>query len=232
MSEEIRELLASYVLGDLTPEEVRQVDKLLATRPELQEEIKSLEDTLALFPLALPEVDLPDSLGDRILTSAINSKTKQKNHKQRIFFTVIGSLSATILVVLGITNYRLQQQVATNQEIIAILAEGNKDLWTLQGTQLNPTASGSLVAIPESKTILVTVNNLAPLPTGKIYRLWGIVAGEKIYCGEFNSNSDGKVLVKFPLDADMADSSGVIITIEPSDKLKYPIGETVMIGNI
>jgi hypothetical protein len=91
---------------------------------------------------------------------------------------------------------------------------------------------GSLVVVPQSKVIVVTLQNLTPLPKGKIYRLWGVADGEKIYCGEFNPDPQGKVLIELPLDTDMSDSSSVVITVEPSQKLSYPTGETVMTGSL
>jgi hypothetical protein len=70
------------------------------------------------------------------------------------------------------------------------------------------------------------------LPKHKIYRLWGIVDNKKVFCGEFSPDKQGNILRQLPLDDDMADSSGVIITIEPDQKLPYPTGETVIRGNI
>jgi anti-sigma factor RsiW len=126
------------VLGDLTSEEVTEVEKLLATRPELKQEVESLEQTLALFPLGLPEVELPSNLGDRLLQGAVAGESEKKSRKKLILLTVIGSITAAILATLSISNYRLQQQVATNQEIIAVLAQKSKDLLALKGTELIP----------------------------------------------------------------------------------------------
>ncbi|WP_338088501.1 anti-sigma factor [Nodularia spumigena] len=53
---------------------------------------------------------------------------------------------------------------------------------------------------PKSDVALLSLQNLAPLPKDQIYRLWAIVNNEKIYCGEFNSDSQGKVLMQLPLD--------------------------------
>jgi hypothetical protein len=105
-------------------------------------------------------------------------------------------------------------------------------LLSLKGTKAIPAASGSLVVVPQSEKIVLTLQNLTPLPKGKIYRLWGVADGQKIYCGEFNADPQGRVLVELQLDADMSDSSSVVITVEPSEKLSYPTGETVMTGNI
>jgi hypothetical protein len=62
--------------------------------------------------------------------------------------------------------------------------------------------------------------------------LWGVANGQKIYCGEFNPDPQGRVLVEFPLDAEMSDSSSVVIAVEPSQQLPHPTGKTVMTGSI
>jgi anti-sigma-K factor RskA len=245
-SEEIKELLASYVLGDLTTEEVASVNQLLDDRPELKAEVSRLQKTLALFPLALPEVELPPTLGSRILQTASGavvgstaSKSNRVRRKLNAWLGVVGSVAASVIVGLSFYTYRLHQQVVATQaelsryqEAIALLRQPQNRLLSLKGTEATPAASGSLVVVPQSEAIVVTLQNLTPLPKGKIYRLWGVADGQKIYCGEFNADPQGRVLVELPLDAEMSDSSSVVITVEPSEKLSYPTGETVMTGSI
>jgi anti-sigma-K factor RskA len=245
-SEEIKELLASYVLGDLTTEEVASVNQLLDSHPELKAEVSRLQKTLALFPLALPEAELPPTLGSRILQTASGvvvsptaSSSNQIGRRLIAWRGVIGSVAASVLLGLGFYSYHLHQQVVANQaelshyrETIALLRQPSNRLLSIKGTEATPAASGSLVVVPKSETIVLALQNLTPLPKGKIYRLWGVSDGKKIYCGEFQPNPQGKVLVELPLDAEMSDSASVVITVEPSQKLSYPIGETVMTGSV
>ena len=81
---EKQELLASYVLGDLTPEEVAQVNKLLAANPELVEEVKHLQETLALLPFALPEDEPPQKLGLQILQVATEVSNEVSNNQSQL----------------------------------------------------------------------------------------------------------------------------------------------------
>ncbi|KZL47797.1 hypothetical protein A2T98_21400 [Nodularia spumigena CENA596] len=60
--DELQELLAGYVLGDLTSEEVAKVKQLLETSPELKVEVNGLQNSLALLPWALPETSPPKNL--------------------------------------------------------------------------------------------------------------------------------------------------------------------------
>ncbi|MGY6529695.1 MAG: anti-sigma factor [Cyanobacterium sp.] len=254
--EEIRELLASYVLGDSSPEETSMVHQLLQSQPELQQEIESLQKTLALYPLALPEVELPSTLGDRILAQATQenqaipeSKTTptKVKHSPLPLKTIFSAISATLIVVLGGYNYTLQRQIARMdreleeyQSAIArgtilqqeLLSETNNNLVVLKGTESNPQSSGSLLVNTEADTIMVITQNLYPIAEDKVYRLWGIVDGEKIYCGEFKPDSQGNSLIKFPLDPDMLNPSQIVITLENSESDLFPQGQAVMVSNL
>jgi hypothetical protein len=74
------------------------------------------------------------------------------------------------------------------------------------------------------------VQNLAPPPVNKVYRLWAIADGEKIPCGTLKTNSQGKVLEKFWMPADFYDTgiSGLFVTLESSESSRYPTGPIVI----
>jgi hypothetical protein len=243
--EEIRELLASYVLGDSSPEETLMVHQLLQSHPELQQEIESLQKTLALYPLALPEVELPSTLGDRILAQAKQenqaipeSKATQTIVKHRpLLIPIFSAISAALIVVLGGYNYTLQRQVARMdreleeyQSAIALLRQANNNLVSLRGTEFNPQSSGSVLVNTQADKIMVTTQNLPPISENQVYRVWGMVDDKTIYCGEFRPDRDGKSLINLPLDPDILNSSGVIITLEDTDSDLHPTGETVMVS--
>jgi hypothetical protein len=64
------EMLAGYVLGDLASEEVIQVQRYLAENPTAMTELTELENTLALLPLGLTDVAVPEDLRERVLSAA------------------------------------------------------------------------------------------------------------------------------------------------------------------
>ena len=243
-SEDLNELLASYVLGDLTPEEVASVNQLLESNPELATEVIHLQKTLALLPLSLPETSPPASLGSQILQAARDSETSltarvsnRVRPSPKAWLGVAGSVAASVIVGLSIYSYRLHQEVmaaraelSRYQEAIALLRQPSNRLVSLQGTNAIPQASGSMVIVPNSEVAILTLQNVAPLPKGQIYRLWATADGKKIYCGEFKPDPQGKVFVEIPLDNVMSGNSSIIVTIEPSQRLSQPTGETVMTG--
>ena len=65
-----QELIAGYALGDLSPEEAEELQRLLADHPDLTAEVASLQEVLALMPYALPQHEPSSQLRDSILAIA------------------------------------------------------------------------------------------------------------------------------------------------------------------
>ncbi|OUC16041.1 MAG: hypothetical protein B0A82_03750 [Alkalinema sp. CACIAM 70d] len=63
-------MLAGYVLGDLSSEEMIQVQRYLADHPDAVTQLEELQNTLALLPLGLPDVEPPEGLKGQILATA------------------------------------------------------------------------------------------------------------------------------------------------------------------
>lgn len=238
--EQWESLLAGYVLGDLSPEEVVRVKQYLATAPELADEVNRLQATLALLPLSLPPTKPPQSLRQHLLQAAQSASAKPApiaQRKLRVGIGVIGSAAAFLVAGLGWSNYRLHQQLADvqaelsrYQEAIALLRQPNNRLLTLKGTSPTLSSSGSLVIAPQKQAAVLTLQNLASLPPGKVYRLWAFVDNRKVDCAEFKPNSKGKVFLQLPLD-NWAGATSVVVTIEPSQETPDPTGEMVMTGS-
>ncbi|MGF1493379.1 MAG: anti-sigma factor domain-containing protein [Microcoleaceae cyanobacterium] len=71
LSEDQQALAAGYVLEDLNPEELRQVEQLLQTDSDFQREVRAIQTSLDLLPTALPEVEPPAELQERILAAFV-----------------------------------------------------------------------------------------------------------------------------------------------------------------
>lgn len=64
--EYLEELLAGYVLGNLSPEEAEDLQQILLDRPELAAEVQILQEVLATLPYALPVVEPSPQLRQNI----------------------------------------------------------------------------------------------------------------------------------------------------------------------
>ncbi|MFM7575189.1 MAG: anti-sigma factor domain-containing protein [Snowella sp.] len=240
-----QELLADYVLGEVTPEEAETVRQLLIIHPELNEEISHLQETLALIPLALPESSPPKMLGANILHlaqiqgHAAHSMVDSLRKKSKAKLVALGSVALSVILGLGFYNYRLhhelviaQNELSQYQKAIATLPESNHRLLSLKGTNKAPSATGVVLVMPKMGKAMVTVQNLKPLPQGKAYHLWAVSNGKKYDCGQFNADQKGQVMKQIPLDEIITNTSTLVITIEPTESITQPTGAEVMIGNI
>jgi anti-sigma-K factor RskA len=244
-SQQWQALLADYVLGDVTPEEAETVHQLLITHPELHQELDYLQETLSLIPLALPESSLPKNLGKTILqlaqaeTDSPLSTVSLERKKSLVGLFALGTIAFSFILGLGFYNYRLHQELAIAQaqlsqyqDAIAALPESNNRLLSLKGTQKAPMARGVVLIMPKTHKAMMTVQNLSTLPEGKVYRLWAVANGKKFDCGKFNANEKGQVIKEMPLDDVIANTSMLVVTIEPTESVAQPTGIEVMTGSI
>jgi len=274
-SEQLENLLAGYVLGDLTPEEVGRVKQLLEADPEIAAEVDRLQSTLALLPLSLPSGTLPpERLQAKILQAAqsnvtaqvnvANAHPTQRSIRQQRWVVTVGSIAATTIVALSIQTYQLQQKltvarsqnlqlqqdlkiaqanlaqlrqhdVANSQElsryqqVVDLLRQPNSRFLNLKGTDSQP-ATGSLLIAPKTDKALLALRDVAPLPQGKVYRMWAIVNGRKVSCTDFKPNAKGEVFLEIPLDQWGA-ATEVVVTVEPDRQMPQPVGEMVITGS-
>ncbi|PZU93379.1 MAG: hypothetical protein DCE90_16545 [Pseudanabaena sp.] len=259
--EEWAEILAGYVLGDLSTDEVTRMHQLISDYPEIIEEIDRFQAALAMLPLGLNESQPAADLRDRIeavamplstdlladpLDPARNlqlTSTRRSPFQYKKFWKAaqigFGGLGAIALILLGIDNYQMRQQIANNavelqkhRQTIAILQAADNRLISLKGMGAIPAASGSVMIAPNEQTAMITIQNLRPISPDDSYRLWAVVDGKKIDCAKFRPDAQGNVYVKVPLAQALTQSTTVIITIEPNKDMLEPTGEMVMKGEV
>jgi len=256
-SNEWENLIAGYVLGDLTTEEVAEVHQLLVLHPELVTELEQLQEVLSLLPQALPE-DFPSpQLRSQILKNVelVNSNliTEVDSSTYKIpqgmktdvkkYLNTTTSIIAGILVVLvmglGLDSYRTRQELAIAQrelsgyqEAIAVLKQPNNRLLALKGMGEVATASGSLVIATAASTGVLTIQNLSMPPKNMYYCLWALIDGKKTYIAEFMPDQTGTVMLRIPIDQIFMGAKSVVITLESKQTTLKPQGEMVMQGQV
>jgi anti-sigma-K factor RskA len=257
--EQLENLLAGYVLGNLTPAEAAQVKQLLECTPSLLTELDRLQSTLAVLPLSLPITVPCPQLEDRILQAAqaeasrvTSAPAKPVRRMGQRFWQWGVAVAALMVVGLSIETYRLHQQLTTaqttldlirqaelltpRQELsryqatVNLLLEPNNRFLKLIGTHSNLRSSGSLVIVPTKESAILILRDVPPLPKGKVYRLWALAKGKKVTCGDFQPNAQGEVFVQLPL-AELGKATEVVVTVEPDQALPEPVGEMVIIGS-
>lgn len=121
------------------------------------------------------------------------------------------------------------QELSRYQQAVDLLRQPNSRFLNLRGTNSQP-AAGSLLIAPKTDKALLALQDVAPLPQGKIYRMWAIVNGKKVSCTDFKPNEKGEVFLEIPLDQWGA-ATEVVVTVEPDRYEPQPVGEMVITGS-
>lgn len=119
--QDIQELAAGYVLGDLSSAEAEEFRSLLVQLPELQAEVASLQEVLAMMPYGLDEVDPEDGLRSQILAAAQTELSQSfsiphptRRFQPRLPWTMTVA-AAAVAIVSGLATLHLSDQVRSLQ---------------------------------------------------------------------------------------------------------------------
>jgi len=268
LSEDEQMLVAGYVLGDLTDDEVAQLERLMASNPAILTELQAMQTSYASVPQAIAPVAPPPQLRDSIQhafaqtsapvpatsdptsvpspaapTRRPNQQPNQRpNQRQwvRSLLRLLGGAAVLATLALGTDNWRLRSQLRLAQQVspdrvAAILQQPNSRLISLAGNETD--AAGTLLFTPGRwQEVIVSLGNLPPLPPEQIYHMWlGLENGEVIYCGEFNTETDGSVFVRFtPLESppEGVKATELFVTVNADDTTPDPDGPRVMEGAV
>ncbi|MEO0433123.1 MAG: hypothetical protein AAF151_15665 [Cyanobacteria bacterium J06656_5] len=120
--QEIQELIAGYVLGDLSSAEAEEFRSLLLQLPELQAEVTSLQEVLAMMPYGLDEADPEDGLRSQILSAAqaeLSQRVSVPPPTSRRFQLrlpwAMTTAAAVVAIVSGLATLHLSDQVRSLQ---------------------------------------------------------------------------------------------------------------------
>ncbi len=126
------ELLAGYVLGDLSSDDMILVQQYLEAHPEAIVEVEALKLTLGLLPLGLEDIPVPDqiktdlfaALPDRTRPIPVNNNRESLQRKvQNRWFALAGTVAAAAIAALGLQSYQLQQEFSATRQELARLRE-------------------------------------------------------------------------------------------------------------
>lgn len=231
-----QELLAGYVLGDLDPDEIAQVEQLLADRPDLAEEVRSLQSTLDLLPLGLPSQAPSPNLRDRILAAAQPTPatpvqaSRARGNRLSAWLGLGWAVTAVALGALALDNYRLRQEQQQLEAVVASFSQPATRFYALSGTKAQPQAVGRLVIDPNNQSASIVTNQLATLPSGQAYRLWAMADGKPVYCGQFTPTpaSDRPISWQLPEAACNSTTAQMLITAESATAPPVPAGPLVL----
>ena len=148
LSEDDLILVEDYVLGELSPEAAAAVERRVRSDQALRQELCALQATLRVLPQAMPVLEAPPELRDRILTAnmlrsnILTADTPLPGTAARRSSPDLGAaipwgkiavgLAAVLALLLGADNLRLRQALGdadqTNRELLAQLDHGDGEV--------------------------------------------------------------------------------------------------------
>ncbi|AFZ03193.1 anti-sigma factor [Calothrix sp. PCC 6303] len=270
-SEYIKNLAAGFVVDDLSPEEAEEFRLLLDEHPELIAEVEDLQEVLRQVVDGFVEVEPPANLLSKILSEAEVITTQQSNindipiqqtdnlitpKASRRWTKIAGSIAALFVVILGIDNYRLRQNLgvvtADNQKLRQdftqaqvvknMLQNSQTRLYTFEAASSNNNSknnitdntSGSIVINSQKQKAVMIFQNLPAPPPGQVYVLWTVIADKKLPCGQVKPYSWGTASYELPFTNQMYQEfthpqfSGLVVTLETDARVPRPTGKVVM----
>jgi len=198
--EELQLWLAGYVLGDLSPEEADRLEAVLKLRPELQQELQALQQTLERA-YGVEEKQPPPTLRASLLQAYTEPAPQPLPTSGWViqgsprWQRGLAALAAGLMVALGLGNlylWRRLQLAQTEGLPVEVLT------YELQPTAENVTGSVTVEVDPRGLQGRLVARGLPPLPEGRVYALWVVLEPE----APFTKDRAGAILTAaFRVDA-------------------------------
>lgn len=234
--EDLGNSMTAYVLGELSPEEARALERRLASDPAGVAELIRLKHTLGLLSVAAV-AEPPPGLRGRVLRAAATAagagaeRLVRGRGIGRPWGAALAALAASIALAVGVDDYRVRRELSLLREVTHTLQQPNVVLsFELRGTGAHGAAFGTAVLDLDAKRAALVVRDLPALSGDRVYRLWALVGTKQVPCGDFNADARGRVTrqLAIPVQEYTEPVRRLTVTVEPSAPASQPIGSTVM----
>lgn len=250
------ESAALYVIDAMTADERRAFESHLRGCELCQAELASLEGVDQALASAVPQIDPPAALRDRVLASVRPPKADARTGTSLAQWL---PLAASLALSLGLGGYAysLQQRIVVLEDELTdaraqaadTLARADATQRTLQVTQSHldvltapdstrVTLAGQAPAAGASgradwsraRGLAVSLENLPPLQAGRTYQLWLLTAGMPVSAGLLMPDAAGRSTVVYPVPQGGVMPTGFALTEEPDGGLPQPTGQPILVG--
>jgi anti-sigma-K factor RskA len=242
--EEVADLAAAVALDAVEPAEARQVERHLSACPACARSVDELRTTAAVLGSAVPQVEPPAHLRERVLAAAVPAHLEPRLTARWAWGAVAASIVISLSSLVWIAT--LQRQVAgLESEVDAASARADRYERVVQmlGShqiairQLTPAvqtmrAGGMVYLDPASGSGMVAIHDLPQPPAGRAWQLWFLRGNDRISGGMLWPDQGGNcyAMVAVPPDVDSFDAIGV--TEEPNTGSAWPTSPRVITAKL
>lgn len=228
-------VLELYVIGQLSPREMLEVEQMAAQYPEVKQEVVAIEQSLEAYALK-NQVQVNPATFQKIKAEI---KPEITDHEKTSSFPkwlgIVLAAVAALLVIgcIGLwqNNNQLQaEKAALANDLVdckdaaqtfeqqagrpmAILRQQGTRTILMQGTDVSPSSLAAVYFNPLTKKAYLDPFQLGTPESGKQYQLWALIGGQPTDMGVFEQPIDGIALIEVPF---IAEAEAFAITLEPA----------------
>ena len=210
-------LLGPYVLGELTEEEARELERHLEGCRTCQSDLDGLRSADGLLRAA--SAGPPPELKDWVLARARNERRRATGSRWRVWVPV-----AAALLVVALLSFGVLRTITDPSDALALTATGaaSQAGGELRGEQIGDNLKVELDAwgLPRPEN-------------GGYYEMWYAEAdGGRVSCGTFTVQQDGSATVSMSAPVSSVAYPEVEVTREPNDGDPGSSGKVVLRGSL
>jgi anti-sigma-K factor RskA len=214
------EFLGPYLLGELSVEEERELERHLEECPRCRGELERIRRAHTLLQ-ATADVAPPPELKDRVLAQARGEIPARSGG--RWWFWASAAAALLIVAVLG-------------GELFRAITDDSSSGVPLTATALAPKAGGEarVEEVGQNFRVELEVWDMPELREGEYYEMWYYDEedGGRISCGTFRAGPEGRTTMILTAPASARDYPEIEITREPDDGDPGSSGEEVLEGEL
>jgi anti-sigma-K factor RskA len=255
----LRELLAAYAIGALSPDERVLVETHVRGCAECAKELASFMPVSSALARSVPQLDPPPMLRTKILLAiGAPRETRQKRTSAAVWVPWLAA-AAMLVAAVGAAWYAagLRQRVrslevqlqaaldraadgerrvnvvlraqADSEELLTVLAAPDVRRIDLAGQQVAPRASARAFW-SRSRGVVLTAANLPPLAPGRTYQLWFVTSAAKVSVGLVRPDANGAVRSFVDRRGNLPEPAALAVTEEPDGGVPQPTGAMYLVG--
>jgi anti-sigma-K factor RskA len=222
--EHVDELIAGHALHALAPEDEERLALHVADCERCRTQLREAEAVAASLAYAVPAVEPPPDLRDRILGAvepvveapppAAVAAPRRRNAWWPRFAAVAVPVLAAAVVGLVVWNISLRNDLSALRDPL------------YSGTAGNLRGVGNVVVQPGGRTTLYA--DVARAPSGKTYEAWVIRGKVALPAGVFDGGGTARLVLTRPARR----GDVIAVTVEPAGGTKTPTGKPIAHGTV
>lgn len=229
--EELRSLVAAYVLGAVPPEEVRVVRAHILTCDECMAEADDYAGAMDSLALAVDPVAVPDGFSERVMERVAARTTTSEpvtpSHAPvarpapwwKRTPLMAGAAALVVLLALSVGGLvQARRDLARSEEVLSAVLH-------TEGIELRGASGAAGEVVPRNDGAVFAVAGLQEAPGSHVYQLWFLRDGEPVSVGTFETRDS---VVVMELDESFDGYDAAAVTIEPAGGSRLPTTEPVI----